>query len=82
MKPTSRGVQQRAILGAERWLVTNGIVSLNDNTLQVDYVADSPLAWRLSRHDLLPQHQNPTVDWECPHYAHNPDGEWRRQTKS
>ena len=67
---------------AERWLVTNGSVSWSDNTLQVDSMADRPIKLVTITDDLLLQQQSATVDEECPHCDPNPDGEWRRRTKS
>ena len=66
---------------AERWIVTNGNVPLNSNAQQVLSMTSEPVKLVNITNDLLQQLSFPT-DEECPHCAPNPDGEWRRQTKS
>jgi len=66
---------------AERWIVTNGNVPLNNNTQQVLSMTSKPVKLVNITNDLLQQQTAPT-DEKCPHCAPNPDGEWRRQTKS
>ena len=66
---------------AERWIVTNGNNPLSNNAQQVLSMTSKPIKLVDITSDLL-QQQTGLVDEECPHCAPNPNGEWRRQTKS
>ena len=66
---------------AERWIVTNGNNPLSNNAQQVLSMTSKPIKLVNITNDLL-QQQTSHDDGECPHCSSNPDGEWRRQTKS
>lgn len=66
---------------AERWVVTNGSVPLNNNAMQAISMSGKPLKEVNITSDLLQQQSAPTEE-ECLHCAPNPDGEWRPRTKS
>ena len=66
---------------SERWIVTNGNNALSNNAQQVLSMTSKPIKLVNITNDLLQQQTAPT-DEECPHCALNPDGEWRRRTKS
>ena len=66
---------------AERWIVTNGNNPLSNNAQQVLSMTSKPIKLVNITNELLEQQTAPTEE-ECPHCAPNPDGEWRRQTKS
>ena len=66
---------------AERWIVTNGNNPLSNNAQQVLSMTSKPIKLVNITNDLL-QQQTSHDDEECPHCSSNPDGEWRRQTKS
>ena len=65
----------------ERWIVTNGDSLLSNNAQQVLSMSTKPIKLVNITDDLLQQEDAPTEE-ECPHCAPNPEGEWRRQTKS
>ena len=81
VKPTNLPVPRPLYSGQKRWIVTNGNNPLSNNAQQVLSMTSKPIKLVDITGDLL-QQQTGLVDEECPHCAPNPNGEWRRQTKS
>ena len=68
-------------LWEERWVVTNGEVTLSGNIEQAIPAGQKPITPVNIAADLS-QQQAILADEECPHCEPNPDGEERRQSKS
>ncbi|MYC33979.1 MAG: hypothetical protein F4X64_12495 [Chloroflexi bacterium] len=66
---------------AERWVVTNGDNPVSGNTQQAMSMTDKPVKMVNIANDLL-QQQAAFTHEECPHCEPNPDGEWRKQSKT
>ena len=69
-------------LYAERWLITNGDNRLNDRAERTNSQLSKKIKLFNLHADLAAQHQGSARDEECPHCQPNPDGEWRRQSKT
>ena len=69
-------------LYAERWLITNGDNRLNDRAGRTNSQLSKKIKVINLHADLTAQAQGSTKDEECPHCQPNPDGEWRRQSKT
>ena len=67
---------------AERWIVTNGNVSLTSGAEETLASTGKPMPVVDISRDLLRQKEANRVGEECPHCQPNPDGEWRMQTKT
>ena len=67
---------------AERWVVTNGDNPLSANIEQAIPADQQPIKLVNIATALLQQREANRVDEDCPHCQPNPDGEWRRQTKT
>ena len=67
---------------AERWIVTNGDVSLSDNIGQSLAKGEKPIKLVNIVDDLRQEQQAAPVEEPCPHCESNPEGEWRRRTRS
>ena len=65
---------------SERWIVTNGDNPLGQNALSA--VPKAKPIKIINIANELAQQEATFTDEECPHCAPNPDGEWRRQTRS
>ena len=66
---------------AERWVVTNGDNPVSGNTQQAMSMTDKPVKMVNIANDLLQQQAAFTYE-QCPHCEPNPDGEWRKQSKT
>ena len=66
---------------AERWIVTNGDNPLGPNVKQTLAMTTKPVKMVNIANDLL-QQQAAFTHEECPHCEPNPDGEWRKQSKT
>ena len=69
-------------LYAQRWLITNGDNRLNDRAERTNSQLSKRIKLFNLHADLAAQHQGSTRDEECPHCQPNPNGEWRRQSKT
>ena len=69
-------------LYAERWLITNGDNRLNANAERTNSQLNKKIKLFNLHADLTAQAQGSIKDEECPHCQPNPDGEWRRQSKT
>ncbi len=69
-------------LYAERWLITNGDNRLNDRAERTNSQLSKKIKIINLHADLTAQAQGSVRDEECPHCQPNPDGEWRRQSKT
>ena len=69
-------------LWAERWVVTNGDSPLSDNVVAGVAADQKPIKLVDITSDMLEQQQSAPTEEECPCCAPNPEGEWRRRTKS
>ena len=67
---------------AERWIVTNGDSRLGGNAQQVAAMHGKPIKVVNVASDLLQQQQADASDEHCEHCEPNPDGEWRKQSKT
>ena len=67
---------------AERWVVTNGDVPLSDNIGQSLAKGEKPIKLVNIVDDLRQEQQAAPVEEPCPHCESNPEGEWRRRTRS
>ncbi len=68
-------------LWAERWIVTNGDVSLGPNVKTILEMTDKPVKMVNIASDLQ-QQRDAFVKEECPHCQPNPEGEERQQSRS
>ena len=69
-------------LYTQRWLITNGDSRLNDNAKRTNSQLNKKIKPFNLHADLMAQAQGSTKDEECPHCQPNPDGEWRKQSKT
>ena len=69
-------------LYTQRWLVTNGDNRLNDRAERTNSQLSRKIKVFNLHADLTAQAQGSIRDEECPHCQPNPDGEWRRQSKT
>ena len=69
-------------LYTQRWLITNGDSRLNDNAERTNSQLNKKIKPFNLHADLMAQAQGSTKDEECPHCQPNPDGEWRKQSKT
>ena len=69
-------------LYAERWLITNGDNRLNGNAERTNSQLSKKVKLINLHADLAAQAQGNIRDEECPHCLPNPDGEWRRQSRT
>ena len=69
-------------LYAERWLITNGDNRLNDRAERTNSQLGRKIKLFNIHADLSAQAQGSIKDEECPHCQPNPEGEWRRQSKT
>ena len=69
-------------LYAERWLITNGDNRLNDRAERTNSQLNKKIKVFNLHAELTTQKQGSAWDEECPHCQPNPDGEWRRQSKT
>ena len=69
-------------LYAQRWLITNGDNRLNDRAERTNSQLSKKIKLFNLHADLAAQQQGSFRDEECPHCQPNPDGEWRRQSKT
>ena len=67
---------------SERWVVTNGDSPLSPNIAAAIPVGQSPIKLVDVANDLLQQQQADAADEYCAHCEPNPDGEWRKQSKT
>ena len=65
-----------------RWLITNGDSRLNDRAERTNSQLNKKIKLFNLHADLTAQAQGSIKDEECPHCQPNPDGEWRRQSKT
>ena len=66
----------------QRWLITNGDSRLNDRAERTNSQLNTKIKLFNLHADLTAQAQGSIKDEECPHCQPNPDGEWRRQSKT
>ncbi len=66
----------------QRWLITNGDSRLNDRAERTNSQLNKKIKLFNLHADLTAQVQGSIKDEECPHCQPNPDGEWRRQSKT
>ena len=66
----------------QRWLITNGDNRLNDRAERTNSQLNKKIKLFNLHADLMAQAQGSIKDEECPHCQPNPDGEWRRQSKT
>ena len=66
---------------AERWIVTNGDNPLGNNVKRTLAMTSKPVKMLNIATALLQQQAAFTYE-ECPHCQPNPDGEWRKQSKT
>ena len=66
----------------QRWLITNGDNRLNDRAERTNSQLSKKIKLFNLHADLAAQQQGSFRDEECPHCQPNPDGEWRRQSKT
>ena len=66
----------------QRWLITNGDSRLNDRAERTNSQLNKKIKLFNLHADLTAQAQGSIKDEECPHCQPNPDGEWRRQSKT
>ena len=69
-------------LYTQRWLITNGDNRLNDRAERTNSQLSKKIKLINLHADLAVQQQGSVRDEECPHCQPNPDGEWRRQSKT
>ena len=69
-------------LYAQRWLITNGDNRLNANAERTNSQLRKKIKLINLHADLAAQQQGSIRDEDCPHCQPNPDGEWRRQSKT
>ena len=69
-------------LYGQRWLITNGDSRLNDRAERTNSQLNKKIKLFNLHADLTAQAQGSIKDEECPHCQPNPDGEWRRQSKT
>ena len=69
-------------LYAQRWLITNGDSQLNDRAERTNSQLNKKIKPFNLHADLTAQAQGSIKDEECSHCQPNPDGEWRRQSKT
>ncbi len=69
-------------LYAERWLITNGDNRLNANAERTNSQLSKKIKLINLHAALMAQAQGSIRDEECPHCQPNPDGGWRRQSKT
>ena len=69
-------------LYTQRWLVTNGDNRLNDRAERTNSQLSKKIKLFNLHADLTAQAQGSIRDEECPHCQPNPDGQWRRQSKT
>ena len=69
-------------LYTQRWLVTNGDNRLNDRAERTNSQLSKKIKVFNLHADLTAQAQASIKDEDCPHCQPNPDGEWRRQSKT
>ena len=69
-------------LYTERWLITNGDNRLNDRAERTNSQLSKKIKVINLHADLTAQAQGSSRDEECPHCQPNPDGEWRKQSKT
>ena len=69
-------------LYAQRWLVTNGANRLDDRAERTNSQLSKKIKLINLHADLTAQAQGSIRDEECPHCQPNPDGQWRRQSKT
>ena len=69
-------------LYAQRWLITNGDNRLNDRAERTNSQLSKKIKLFNLHAELTAQKQGSIWDEECPHCQPNPDGEWRRQSKT
>ena len=66
----------------QRWLITNGDSRLNDRAERTNSQLNKKIKLFNLHADLMAQARGSIKDEECPHCQSNPDGEWRRQSKT
>ena len=66
----------------QRWLITNGDSRLNDRAERTSSQLNKKIKLFNLHADLTAQAKGSIKDEECPHCQPNPDGEWRRQSKT
>ena len=66
----------------QRWLITNGDNRLNDRAERTNSQLNKKIKLFNLHADLTAQVQGSIKEEECPHCQPNPDGEWRRQSKT
>ena len=66
----------------QRWLITNGDNRLNDRAERTNAQLSKKIKVFNLHADLAAQQQGSFRDEECHHCQSNPDGEWRRQSKT
>ena len=69
-------------LYTERWLITNGDNPLNDRAERTNSQLSKKIKTINLHADFTAQAQGSVRDEESPHCQSNPDGEWRRQSKT
>ena len=69
-------------LYTERWLITNGDNRLNDRAERTNSQLSKKIKLINLHADLTAQAQRSIRDEECLHCQPNPDGEWRKQSKT
>ncbi len=67
---------------AERWVVTNGDNPMSGNIQAAIPAGQSPIILVDITNDLLQQQQANAADEYCEHCEPDPDGEWRKQSKT
>ena len=66
----------------QRWLITNGDSRLNDRAERTNSQLNKKIKLFNLHADLTAQARGSIKDEECPHCQLNPEGEWRRQSKT
>ena len=66
----------------QRWLITNGDSRLNDRAERTNSQLNKKIKLFNLHADLTAQAQGSIKDEECPHCQPNPEGEWRKQSKT
>ena len=69
-------------LYTQRWLITNGDNRLNERAERTNSQLNKKIKLINLHADLTAQARGSIRDEECPHCQLNPDGEWRRQSKT
>ena len=69
-------------LYTERWLITNGDNRLNERAERTNAQLSKKIKIINLHADLTAQAQGNIRDEECTHCQSNPDGEWRKQSKT